>query len=103
MHLEYTDERQELRMKMRAQLKAVMTPERIEAVHVWPASGGEQETVERDLGAVGKDKAAGRCTFGASGEPNVDAVLTQCLLDERGGIGINAREQPVIALHQGHL
>jgi alkylation response protein AidB-like acyl-CoA dehydrogenase len=32
MHLEYTDEQQELRVTMRAQLKSVMTPERIEAV-----------------------------------------------------------------------
>jgi len=32
MHLEYTDEQQQLRVKMRAQLNAVMTPERIEAV-----------------------------------------------------------------------
>jgi alkylation response protein AidB-like acyl-CoA dehydrogenase len=32
MHLEYTDEQQELRTKMRAQLEAVMTPERIKAV-----------------------------------------------------------------------
>ena len=32
MYLEYTDEQQELRTKMRAQLEAVMTTERIEAV-----------------------------------------------------------------------
>ena len=65
----------------------------------------------RSRGAAGRT-AAGcrpqvttvtRDAFGARSEPDLDAVLAQRLGDERGRVGVDAREEPLVALDERHL
>ena len=53
---------------------------------------------------VGEERGCSPSTRSARGaEPDVDAVLPQRLLDERGRVRVDTREQPRVALHERHL
>ncbi len=64
--------------------------ERVEPVDVRPPPRRDQQPVEADLGAVGKEKRPRRHAFRPRVQPNVDAVLAQRVLHQRRRIGVHA-------------
>ena len=78
--------------------------ERLEPVDVRPASGGDEQPVERDLAAVARVSTRRPSTACAcDAESDLDAVLPQRVVDERRGVGVDAGEQPLAALDERHL
>ena len=82
----------------------MLEAERLEARDVRPPAGGDEQPLELEPLAAREAQRGGRLELlGRRAETQVDAVLSQRLLDEGRRLGVDARQQPLDRLDERHL